>query len=226
MEILQQIKGGLIVSCQALEDEPLHSSFIMGRMALAAVQGGARAIRANSAADITEIKKVVSVPLIGIIKKEYPGSPVYITPTVGEVDELVACGCDIIATDATDRPRPNGQTLEEFFTAVRQKYPGQLFMADCATYEEGMRAAALGFDVIGTTLSGYTEESRGAPQPNFHLMSGLVYNCGRPVIAEGNIWTPEQLAIARDCGVHAAVVGSAITRPQLITRRFARVMEG
>ena len=226
MEILEHIKGGLIVSCQALEDEPLHSSFIMGRMALAAVQGGARAIRANSAADIAEIKKVVSVPLIGIIKREYPGSPVYITPTMAQVDELVACGCDIIATDATGRPRPNGQTLEEFFAAVRGKYPRQLFMADCATYGEGMRAAALGFDIIGTTLSGYTEESEGAPQPNFHLMSGLVYNCGRPVIAEGNIWTPEQLAMARDCGVHAVVVGSAITRPQLITRRFARVMEG
>jgi len=224
--VLEDIKGGLIVSCQALPDEPLHSSFIMGRMAYAAMLGGAKGIRANSCADIREIKKNVSLPIIGIIKADYPNCPVYITPTMQEIDALGECGCDIIAMDATNRPRPNGETLVEFFAKVRKKHPTQLFMADCSTYEEGMAAAEMGFDIVGTTLSSYTEYTKGAPTPNFHMMSGLVYNCGKPVIAEGNIWTPEQLKLAKNCGVYAAVVGSVITRPMLITKRFAEVMEG
>jgi len=224
VDILDSIKGGLIVSCQALPDEPLHSSFIMGRMAYAAMLGGAKGIRANSCEDICEIKKTVNLPIIGIIKADYPGSPVYITPTIKEVDALVGCGCEIIAMDATNRIRPNAVSLKDFFDQVRKKYSTQLFMADCSTYEEGMAAAQMGFDMIGTTLSGYTEYTKGAAAPNFHMMSGLVYNCGKPVIAEGNIWTPEELQIAKNCGVHAAVVGSAITRPMLVTKRFAEVM--
>ena len=226
--ILTQIKNGLIVSCQALPHEPLHSPFIMGRMALAAKEGGAVGIRANSVADIVEIKSQVDLPIIGIIKADYPGSEVYITPTMVEVDALAAAGCHIIATDATNstyRPRPGGQSLDDFFKAARAKYPHQLFMADCATYEEGIHAAQLGFDMVGTTLSGYTAQSQGAPAPNFHMMSGLVYNAGVPIIAEGNIWSVEDLRLAKNCGVHAAVVGSVITRPQLITRNFAEVMK-
>lgn len=223
--IIQQIKDGLIVSCQALEDEPLHSSFIMGRMAVAAQEGGAVGIRANTVADILEIRQQVDLPLIGIIKAVYPDSEVYITPTFKEVEALVTSGCEIIAMDATDRLRPGGLDLPSFFQQIREKYPQQLFMADCATYEEGMAAAAMGFDLIGTTLTGYTEGSRDHPAPNFHMISGLVRNCGKAVIAEGNIWSPEQLELARDCGIHAAVVGSVITRPQLITKRFADVMK-
>jgi N-acylglucosamine-6-phosphate 2-epimerase len=224
MDTIEKIKGGLIVSCQALEDEPLHSSFIMSRMALAAMLGGAAGIRANSTQDINEIKKTVSLPVIGIIKKEYLDSPVYITPTINEVDMLVDCNCEIIAMDATSRIRPNGETLEVFFYNVRKKYPLQLFMADCATYQEGMNAVALGFDFIGTTLCGYTEESKNDSLPNYDMITKLVQNSGKPVIAEGNIWTPEQLLLAKQCGIHAAVVGSAITRPMLITRRFAEIM--
>ena len=225
VSILSDIKDGLIVSCQALEDEPLYSSHIMARMAYAAMLGGAKGIRANSCKDICEIKQAVSLPVIGIVKKEYGDCPVYITPTMSEVDSLVGCGCEIIAMDATNRLRPSGITLEVFFSEVRKKYPEQLFMADCATYEEGLAAAAMGFDMIGTTLSGYTDDSCDAPMPNYHMLSGLVYNSGKPVIAEGNIWTPDQLLLAKNCGVHAVVVGSAITRPMLITQRFAQVMK-
>jgi N-acylglucosamine-6-phosphate 2-epimerase len=224
MQTIEKIKGGLIVSCQALEDEPLHSSFIMSRMAFAAMLGGAVGIRANSTQDINEIKKTVTLPVIGIIKKEYPNSPVYITPTIKEVDELMECNCEIIAIDATNRIRSNSETLESFFTKVREKYPHQLFMADCATYQEGLNAASLGFDFIGTTLCGYTEESKNDSTPNYEMISKLVKNSGKPVIAEGNIWTQEQLLLAKQCGIHAAVVGSAITRPMLITRRFADIM--
>ena len=225
MGVLEDIKGGLIVSCQALPDEPLHSSFIMGRMAYAAMLGGAKGIRANACEDIREIKKTVSLPMIGIIKAEYPNCPVYITPTMQEVDALVECECEIIAIDATDRSRPTGESLRSFFATVRKKYPTQLFMADCATYEEGITAAEMGFDLVGTTLSGYTEYTQGVPVPNLHMILCLVHNCGKPVIAEGGIWTPEQLQLAKNCGIHAAVVGSAITRPMLITQRFAKIME-
>ena len=225
MNTLEKIKDGLIVSCQALEDEPLHSSFIMSRMAYAAMLGGACGIRANSINDIIEIKKLVPLPLIGIIKKEYADSPVYITPTMDEVDALAGCGCEIIAMDATDRPRPKGETLTAFFANTRKKYPKQLFMADCATYEEGMAAAAIGFDLIGTTLCGYTESSKHDSVPNYEMMSSLVKNCNKPVIAEGNIWTVEQLQLAKKSGIHAVVVGSVITRPMLITKRFVNAMK-
>ncbi|HBI72470.1 MAG TPA: N-acetylmannosamine-6-phosphate 2-epimerase, partial [Lachnospiraceae bacterium] len=145
-EILNSIQGGLIVSCQALEDEPLHSSYIMARMAYSAMKGGAAGIRANSVEDIREIKKTVTLPIIGIIKKDYEGSEVYITPTMKEIDALVECGADIISLDSTDRMRPGGQKLDDFFAEIRKKYPNQLFMADCSCIEEGLHAEKIGFD--------------------------------------------------------------------------------
>lgn len=223
-EVLDKIRGKLIVSCQALKEEPLHSSYIMSRMAYAAMLGGASGIRANTVEDITEIKKTVDLPIIGIIKAVYDNSDVYITPTMKEIDALAACGVDIIATDCTDRPRPDGKTLDEFFKEVREKYPDQLFMADCSNYEEGIHAAEIGLDLIGTTLNGYTSYTKGADLPNVELMKKLVEDTGKPVIAEGGIWTPEQLRSALDSGALAAVVGTAITRPMDITKRFAAVL--
>ncbi len=219
-EILQRIKGRLIVSCQALSDEPLYSSFIMKRMAVAAQEGGASGIRANSPQDIEEIKKEVALPIIGLYKVVYGDSDVYITPTMKEVDELMRVGADIIAMDATRRPRPNGKTFEEFFKEVRRKYPDQLFMADTSCYEEGVKAKELGFDIIGTTMSGYTEYTKDVKLPNYDLMKRYAESLNTPIIAEGGIWTPEQLKAAMDIGVWAAVVGTAITRPREITRYF------
>lgn len=223
--ILDQVKGGLIVSCQALKEEPLHSSYIMSRMAYAAMLGGAVGIRANTVVDIEEIKKTVDLPVIGIIKEVYGDCNVYITPTMKEIDALVECGVSIIATDATKRPRPDGKTLDEFFGEVREKYPDQLFMADCSCYEEGMHAAGIGFDLIGTTMNGYTEYTKGVELPNIELMGRLARECGKPVIAEGGIWLPEQLKAALDAGVWAAVIGGAITRPMEITKRFVAAIE-
>ena len=205
-EIMDQIHGKLIVSCQALKEEPLYSSYIMSRMAYAAMEGGAAGIRANTVEDITAIKKI------------------YITPTMKEVDALASCGCEIIAADATMRLRPDGKTLDEFFNEVRKKYPAQLFMADCSTIEEGMHAAQLGFDFIGTTLSGYTSYTKGSRLPDYSMMKTLAEECGRPVIAEGGIWCPEDLGRALDTGVFAAVVGTAVTRPREITRRFVQAI--
>ena len=203
---------GLIVSCQALENEPLHSSFIMGKMALAAKDGGAVGIRAKSVEDITAIKGEVDLPIIGIIKKDYPGLVPYITPTMKEVDELVNAKVDVIALDATIN-----QDVE-FIKAVMEKYPNQKFMADISTAEEGLRAEKLGFDYIGTTLVGYTEQSKGIN--NFEVLDELIRQCTKPVIAEGNFDTPEKARKAMENGAYAVVVGGAITRPQLITKKF------
>lgn len=224
-ELFDKIHGGLIVSCQALRDEPLHSSYIMARMAYAAKIGGASGIRANSVEDIIEIKKLVDLPVIGIIKEVYGSCPVYITPTMKEVDALAGSGlADVIATDCTRRERPDGKTLAEFYSDIRSKYPDQILMADCSTYEEGMYAAELGFDIIGTTLCGYTEYTKWAELPDFGLMRRLASESGKPVIAEGGIWTPEQLKTALGTGALAAVVGTAITRPREITKRFVEAI--
>lgn len=224
-EILEKIKGGLIVSCQALETEPLYDSYIMSKMAWAAFLGGAVGIRANTVVDIKAIKERVDLPLIGIIKQVYADSDVYITPTMKEVDALVEVGCEIIAVDATSRPRPNGVTFEEFFTEVRRKYPNQLFMADTSCFEEGALAERLGCDLIGTTMAGYTPYTKGTSLPDFDLMERYVKELNTPVIAEGGIWYPEQLKKAIDTGVHAAVVGTAITRPMDITKRFVNALD-
>ena len=151
MNMLEQIKGGLVVSCQALPDEPLHSSFIMGRMALAAKQGGAVGIRAQSKEDIIEIKKVVDLPVIGIVKRSYPDSDIYITATKKELDELFETGCEMIAMDATLRDRPNGEKLEDLVNYVHEH--GVLAMADCSTYEECVNAENIGFDCVSTTYA-------------------------------------------------------------------------
>lgn len=219
-QILNQIKGGLVVSCQALDSEPLHSSFIMGRMAKAAVEGGAVGIRVNGPDDIAEVKKTTTVPLIGLWKQDYDDSEIYITPTMTEIDALAEAGVDIIATDATDRIRPGGITLDSFFKEVRAKYPDTLFMADCSTYEEGVKAEQLGFDIVSTTLAGYTKETAGRELPDFDMLKKLIDSLSIPVICEGGIWEVAQLQKAFELGCHCAVIGSAITRPQLITKRF------
>ncbi|MBQ9327192.1 MAG: N-acetylmannosamine-6-phosphate 2-epimerase [Solobacterium sp.] len=225
-KILDQVHEKLIVSCQALPDEPLHSSFIMGRMAYAAKLGGAAGIRANTVEDITEIRKTVDLPVIGIIKKVYEDEPhVYITPTMAEVDALAEAGCEIIAMDATCRKRPGGVDLADFFKEVRAKYPEQLFMADCASIDDGMTAAELGFDLIGTTLAGYTDYTKGAKVPPYSMIKYLIHNSGKPVVAEGNISTPEMLRHAMDMGAWTVVVGSAITRPFEITKKFVQALE-
>ncbi len=217
----EKTKGGLVVSCQALHDEPLHSSFIMGRMAYAAKLGGAVGIRCNTVSDITEIKKTVDLPLIAIIKQVYGDSPVYITPTIQEVDALVPLGVDVIAIDATARPRPDGRMLAEVFPEIRAKYPDQLFMADCATFEDGVLAEKLGFDIIGTTMTGCTAETKGQTAPNIPMIEKLAKTVKLPMVVEGGIWSPEKLAevIVLD-GVHCCVVGSAITRPMEITKHY------
>ncbi|MBO5409880.1 MAG: N-acetylmannosamine-6-phosphate 2-epimerase [Clostridia bacterium] len=223
-EILEQIKGGLIVSCQALPTEPLYDSYIMSKMAWAAYLGGAVGIRANTVVDIKAIKEKVDLPVIGIIKQDYEGCDVYITPTMKEVDALVEAGCEIIAVDATNRLRPDGVTFEEFFKEVRAKYPDQLFMADTSCFEEGKLAEELGMDLIGTTMAGYTPYTKGRQLPDVELIERYVKELNTPVIAEGGIWCPDDLKAVYKAGAFSAVCGTAITRPMDITKRFVKAL--
>ncbi|MGT2951205.1 N-acetylmannosamine-6-phosphate 2-epimerase [Streptococcus cuniculi] len=219
---MERIYKQLIVSCQALENEPLHSPYIMRKMALAACQGGAAGIRANSVIDIEAIKEEVDLPIIGIIKRDYDHADAFITATMTEIDELMSAKPDIIAVDATSSSRPNGESLEEFFRKIKEKYPDQLLMADCSTVSEMVFADQLGFDFIGTTLVGYTKQSKGdrIEENDFEIIRLALDQIKHPLIAEGNIDTPEKARRVLEIGAHSVVVGSIITRPQLITKAF------
>lgn len=221
--MLDKVKGRLIVSCQALENEPLHSPFIMGRMAKAAMEGGAVGIRAQGVEDIIEIKKVTGLPVIGIIKRNYEDSDIYITPTKKEVDELLTTGCEMIALDATNRVRPNNEDLKELIKYIKEN--GVLVMADISNYDEAIKAQEYGVDCVSTTLSGYTPYTKTLEGPDFVLMERLVKDLEIPVIAEGKVNTPQDLKRVFELGVYSSVVGSAITRPQLITEKFVKVIE-
>ena len=224
---VENLKGKLIVSCQALPHEPLHSSFIMGRMALAAKEGGAAGIRANTKEDIAEIQAQVDLPIIGIVKRDYEDSKVYITPTMKEIEELMEVKPEIIALDATVDLKPGGKTLDGFYREIRAAYPEQLLMADCSTVEDALHADELGFDFIGTTLVGYTEQSRGLKieADDFAIIRQIVAKARHRVIAEGNINTPEKARRVIELGAFSVVVGSIITRPQLITKSFAEALK-
>jgi N-acylglucosamine-6-phosphate 2-epimerase len=219
--LFSRLKGGLVVSCQALEDEPLHGSAIMAAMARAAVQGGAVGIRANSPADVAAIRAAVDVPLIGLYKQNIPGYAVYITPLLRHALEIAEAGADVIALDATLRPHPEGLDAAGLIRAVKEA-PGKLVLADVATYAEGLAASQAGADAVSTTLSGYTENSPRQEEPDFDLLRRLAADLTIPVFAEGRISTPEQAVEALELGAFAVIVGGAITRPQWITRQFTQ----
>lgn len=224
--MLKTVKEGLIVSCQALPEEPLHSSFIMSKMALAAKEGGAVGIRANTKEDILKIKEAVDLPVIGIVKRDYEDCPIYITATFKEIDELITSKCEMIAMDATSLKRPNGITLEAMVQYTREKAPNVQLMADIATLEDAKQAEKLGFDCISTTLHGYTKETAAHKlyDNDFAFLKEVLNGVMIPVIAEGNVQTPDMLKRCMEIGAHAAVVGGAITRPRDITKRFVEVL--
>ncbi|MFU2222392.1 N-acetylmannosamine-6-phosphate 2-epimerase [Streptococcus pluranimalium] len=223
-DILEKLRGGVIISCQALPGEPMYSEKggVMPLFAKAAKEAGAVGIRANSVRDIVEIQEVVDLPIIGIIKQDYEGADAFITPTMAEVDALVETGVEIIALDATTSSRPYGESLEDLVKMIRKKYPHQLLMADCSTLEEMITAEKLGFDFIGTTLVGYTEQSKHLviASNDFEMIRQAREKLRTPIIAEGNISTPEKVKRVFELGVDSVVVGSAITRPLVIAKPF------
>lgn len=220
---METFKRGLIVSCQALEDEPLYGNNTMTKMAIAAEQGGAIGFRLNGVEDIIEIGKISQLPKIGILKKNYDGYDVFITPSLNEIELLVESNPEVIALDATFRKRPGFSNPMDFITHIKANYNVKI-MADISTFEEGIAAQKAGADYIGTTLSGYTPYTLDLPKPNLDLVSKLAESLDIPLIAEGNYITPCQAVQALELGAHAVVVGGAITRPKQITERFSSVI--
>lgn len=216
---------GLIVSCQALKDEPMYGGNTIPKMAEAARLGGAVGIRANTVRDINAIHRHIKgqLPIIGLIKQDYEGSPVYITPTLKELKALIRSKCDVIALDATLRPRPHGASLEELVKYARE-HSDKPLLADIATYEEALNAERLGFDYISTTMRSYTEETKGIEIPDYafceQVNSAIKHSI---VVAEGGIHSFEGLRRVLDTGIDRVIIGGAITRPQLITGYFADV---
>lgn len=227
-EILKDIKGKVIISCQALPGEPLYveEKSIMYLMARAAKQAGSPVIRTNSIRDIIEIKKETGLPVIGLIKQNYEGSEVYITPTMKEIDELVKVDTDIIALDCTFSKRLNDEHISNFIKEIKEKYPKVLLMADISTYEEGINAYKCGVDFVGTTMNGYTTQSKEVNIENVELVSKLSKEILIPVIAEGRVHYPYQVKEMLDAGAYAVVVGGAITRPLEIAQRFMQAAKG
>lgn len=220
--MIESLKNKIIVSVQAMPNEPLYKEECMFAMMQSVLNGGASALRVAGARDVKNAKKL-GVPVIGLTKpNELPTNwqeVVYITPTIKETDELIKADADIIAFDGTSRQRPNLCTLEAIIARIKSS--NKLAMADIATFEEGINCAKLGVDIISTTLSGYTKESLSDnDNPDFELLEKLVTHTNIPIILEGRIWEPHQIKKAFELGAHAVVIGSAITRPQLITKRF------
>jgi len=220
-----RLQGGLIVSCQALPHEPLFGADIMARLAVAAQEGGAVGIRANSPVDIAAIRAACPLPLIGLSKIDVPGFEVYITPTLADAQAVADAGADIIALDATARSRPEGGDAAGFIRRV-QEATGRAVLADISTEEEALAAQEAGADFISTTMAGYTPYSAQQTEPDIDLVRRLASRLHVPLIAEGRIATPGQARAALDAGAWAVVVGGAITRPQQITARFAQAVQG
>lgn len=223
--LFERIQGGLIVSCQAVEDSPLHGPQFMVAMAVAAERGGAAGIRANGPEDIRAIKKVCSLPVIGIYKRRDLSPDVYITPDLPSAEAAIRAGADIVALDGTQRPRPGGITLAKLIEAIKERFAIPV-MADISTVDEALLAKACGADLVATTLSGYTPSTAHKKNgPDLELIRKLAGKVKVPIIAEGRFRTPEQTCQAIRLGAYAVVVGTAITNPQVITGWFTQALK-
>ena len=227
-ELFALMKGTIIVSCQATPGEPLYmkDQSVMYLMARAAKLAGAKMIRTSSVRDIVEIKEETGLPVIGLIKREYPGYVGRITMTMREVEECMEAMADIVSIDCTDCERGDGLTAPEFLRQVKAKYPNIIIMADCATLEEAIAAYEAGADLVGSTMNGYTPQTAHCKgEPNYELVRQMVEALPCPVIAEGRVHTPEQARKMLEIGAWAVVVGGAITRPYEIASRFMNAVK-
>jgi N-acylglucosamine-6-phosphate 2-epimerase len=223
---LDRLHGGLVVSCQAREGNPLHGPHYMAAMANAAIAGGAVGIRADGVADVTAIRNEIGpkVPIMGIFKVKQPDGSLFITPSAEAARAVLAAGARLIALDGTTRPRPGGEYLTDVVAAIHAA--GGAALADVGTVEDARYAVSCGVDAVGTTLSGYTPDSPMSEGPDFLLLERLARDCSVPVFAEGRIWTREEARQAIALGAAFVVVGTAITNPTAITARFVAALQG
>lgn len=214
-DVLAQLDGTLVVSCQAEAGVPLDAPEHIAAIALSVVLGGATGVRIQGVANIVAVRRKTDLPIIGLIKARRDDTEIYITPTLAEVAAIIDAGADIVALDATNRPRP--ADLKAMFSAIAAK--ARLSMADVSTLDEGKRAIDGGASLISTTMAGYTPYSNQSRGPDFKLMEQLAA-ADLPFVAEGRIWTPQEAVRCFELGARFIVVGGAITRPDAITRGF------
>ncbi len=221
--VLRPLARGLIVSCQARVGHPLRSPTIIAALARAACAGGAVAVRISGEDDIRAVRQAIDLPVIGLRKVFHPDTPVYVTPTLQDARAVAEAGADIIAVDATARPRPGGQPLEDLVTAIHEEL-NRPVLADVATLEEGIWAARQGADAVATTLAGYTGPEPPPEDPDVDLVGLLAEQLEVPVLAEGRYRHPEQARAALRAGAFAVVVGRAITDPLMLTELFVAAL--
>ncbi|WVK99302.1 N-acetylmannosamine-6-phosphate 2-epimerase [Cyanobacterium sp. Dongsha4] len=222
---MKELQSSLVISCQAPSNSPLHDPDIIANIALACVNQGAKGLRIDSPNHIKAVRKLLpDIPIIGLWKQMGLDSDVYITPRLEDAIAVVEAGADIIAIDATQRKRPNGETLEKIIPHIQQNL-GKLVMADIDTRENAIIARDLGVDFIGTTLYGYTQDTRQFTPPNFDLIEELVREINTPIICEGGIKNPEEAKKALDLGCFCVVVGTAITGIDLLAHSFIKAIK-
>ncbi|MBQ4486743.1 MAG: N-acetylmannosamine-6-phosphate 2-epimerase [Oscillospiraceae bacterium] len=227
-EILEMLRGGLIVSCQVQHDDPCYSEDFVLKMAKSAEWAGAVGIRANSPEQIRLIKENVDLPMIGLFKIWHDDTDVFITPTLDASKQVWVAGAEIIAIDCTDQITHEGRPAWELLPAVKKELPDALIFADVSNYDEAARAVEMGADIVGPTLYGYTEQTKHITQPDLRAFARMCRDMGDKVfmIMEGHIYTPEDAVKCLYLGADAVVVGSAITRPHLIAKRFTDLISG
>lgn len=227
-ELIEKFRGGLIVSCQVQHDDPVYSKDFVVKMAKAAQWGGAVGLRANSPEQIRSIKKEVDLPIIGLWKIWHDDTDVFITPTLEAAQAVWDAGAEIIALDCTNQITHEGKPAYELLPIVKKAIPEAAIFADVSTYEEAMHAFELGADIIGPTLYGYTEETKHIEHPDLREFAHMCRDLKDKayVIMEGHLYSPEDAMKCIFLGAHSVVVGSAITRPHLITKRFVDLLSG
>ncbi len=227
-ELLESMKGGLIVSCQVQHDDPVYSEDFVLKMAKAAQWAGAVGIRANSPEQIKLIKDNVDLPMIGLWKIWHDDTDVFITPTLEAAKKVWEAGADVIALDCTAQITHEGKPAYELLPLVKKEIPEAVIFADVSNYEEAKRAVEMGADIVGPTLYGYTEETKHIEQPDLREFARMCrdFKDKAFMIMEGHVYTPEDAIKCLYLGADAVVVGSAITRPHLIAKRFVDLMSG
>lgn len=220
--VLDRIHGRLMVSCQAYPGEPMNTPGTIAALAQSVVLGGACAVRAQGIEELHAVRSVVDVPVIGLEK--IGRERVFITPTVESALRVAATGCDVVAVDGTRRPRPDGQDLAATVTALRERHPQVLIMADCATVDDAREAVAAEVDIVGSTLAGYTDDHPATVGPDLDMLAQMCAAVALPVVAEGRYNTPDEVSAGFDRGAFSVCVGSAITHPQRITERFVAAL--